>query len=196
MHFHFTILTNVTYNPKIKRLFEVITHFLSILSMCYNHWWVVFFQQGLYYSYFKTLVSASTAMEGLHAIMYDNITEFPSTINTLKRFNLYPEVRFLKKHNFLLKCRSECNFGKFKNTWQFDLDDISGQTHGMHPQRAVIGHLKSSRAVWYWFPNWVFIMYMYSKTLSSVDPWPGDISAQIGFNSKPPLIDRHLLLKM
>jgi len=58
--------------------------------------WLFFFVshviQGLYYSYFKTVVNAATFQEALFDIMNDNVTEFPNVINTLQRFNLYPEV--------------------------------------------------------------------------------------------------------
>ena len=37
-------------------------------------------------------MEAPTFIGGVHAIMNCNVTEFPDTINTLKRFNLYPEV--------------------------------------------------------------------------------------------------------
>ena len=50
-------------------------------------------EQGLYYSYFKTLVEAPTYLDGLRQLYANNLTEYPNTINTLKRFNLYPEVK-------------------------------------------------------------------------------------------------------
>lgn len=46
----------------------------------------------MYFSYYKTIVTAPTFFNGLEQIMNDNVTEFGHTINTLQRFNLYPEV--------------------------------------------------------------------------------------------------------
>nr|CAD7423811.1 unnamed protein product [Timema monikensis] len=47
---------------------------------------------GLYYSYYKTLVEARTFYEGLVHLTTDNSTEYPTVINVIGRFNVYPEI--------------------------------------------------------------------------------------------------------
>ncbi|KAF7687993.1 hypothetical protein HF521_013999 [Silurus meridionalis] len=47
---------------------------------------------GLYYSYYKQMLSAKSIQEGLYELINDNTTESMRTINILQRMNIYQEV--------------------------------------------------------------------------------------------------------
>uniref|UniRef100_A0A0N5A8E4 C-mannosyltransferase dpy-19 n=1 Tax=Syphacia muris TaxID=451379 RepID=A0A0N5A8E4_9BILA len=79
-------------------------------------------EMGLYYSYYKTLVTAPTYFNGLYQLTHDNITEYGHTINTLKRFNLYPEVR-------LQSCPEMLNFKVFLGAAYRIFDSVTKTLH-------------------------------------------------------------------
>ncbi|XP_035209857.1 putative C-mannosyltransferase DPY19L2P1, partial [Stegodyphus dumicola] len=74
-------------------------------------------EMGLYYFYYKALTEAPSFLEGMHAIRNDNLTEYPSVINTLERFTLYPEVVLAASYRNIIAIANFFNVS-LKECWQ------------------------------------------------------------------------------
>ncbi|GAB0092260.1 C-mannosyltransferase dpy-19 homolog [Sergentomyia squamirostris] len=49
-------------------------------------------EHSLYYSFYKRLAEAKSFARGLETLINDNLTEYPSTINSIHKFHIYPEI--------------------------------------------------------------------------------------------------------
>nr|CAD7596392.1 unnamed protein product [Timema genevievae] len=120
-------------------------------------------EMGLYYSYYKTLIEAPTIYEGLYNLTHDNFTEYPLTINTLQRFNLYPEVlaaflyhAYLKTMNYLGRPTKQC--------WQVERGQgLSPVTSCEGPGDPIYFYLEF---VWIFAGLTVMVIFIYGTFLS------------------------------
>ncbi|XGW15299.1 hypothetical protein V3C99_001072 [Haemonchus contortus] len=81
-------------------------------------------EMGLYYSYYKTIIEAPSFLDGLRLITHDNVTEYGHTINTLKRFNLYPEVILSYAYRIFKRTANALNW-KMERCWTVNRGDLS-----------------------------------------------------------------------
>uniref|UniRef100_A0AAF5I098 Serine/threonine-protein kinase receptor n=1 Tax=Strongyloides stercoralis TaxID=6248 RepID=A0AAF5I098_STRER len=105
------LLISVCHSYYLSVLYENDIHFSYLADfereMAYRT------EMGLYFSYYKTIVKSESFISGIEKIIHDNVTEYGHEINTLNRFNLYPEVilgflyRNFKNLNDIFKFTSE-----------------------------------------------------------------------------------------
>ncbi|EJD76141.1 dumpy-19 [Loa loa] len=115
-----TLIPAVLNYSHISTLFENDRHFSHLADfereMAYRT------EMGLYYSFYKKLISEPSFLETLNQITNDNVTEYGHTINTLKRFNLYPEVILGIAFKLFKKIANE-NHWVLEQCWQVKRGD-------------------------------------------------------------------------
>ena len=95
-----SILLSLIYFQVITLLFENDRHFSHLSPV--EREMSLRTEMAFYYNYFKRIADPSdqihtnlthvSVYHSIRTILNDNLTEFPNTINALKKFNIYPEV--------------------------------------------------------------------------------------------------------
>ncbi|KJP84970.1 hypothetical protein AK88_05393, partial [Plasmodium fragile] len=49
-------------------------------------------EESFYFSFYDDIVNAETYLEGIKLLIHDDRSEYPNTINAIRRFNIYPEI--------------------------------------------------------------------------------------------------------
>ncbi|PIC40487.1 hypothetical protein B9Z55_011813 [Caenorhabditis nigoni] len=80
-------------------------------------------EMGLYYSYYKTIITAPSFLEGVQLITRDTVTEHGHEINTLNRFNLYPEVILAFLYRPFRALAKSANW-QVETCWQVNRGDL------------------------------------------------------------------------
>ncbi|CRG93382.1 conserved Plasmodium membrane protein, unknown function [Plasmodium gallinaceum] len=53
---------------------------------------LLYSEEAFYFSFYNDIIKANTYKEGLNLLINDTRSEYPDTINAIKRFNIYPEI--------------------------------------------------------------------------------------------------------
>ncbi|EUD66599.1 hypothetical protein C922_02920 [Plasmodium inui San Antonio 1] len=49
-------------------------------------------EESFYFSFYDDIVKSETYLEGIKLLIHDERSEYPNTINAIRRFNIYPEI--------------------------------------------------------------------------------------------------------
>lgn len=119
-------------------------------------------EHGLYYSYYKTLVEADDFRSGMKMIFNDNLTEFPSTINAVKKFNIHPEIIIGFLYQQFMNITN--HFGwKTSTCWSVDRGDIEPIISCEGLGEPIYFYLEF---VWYLSGMTIFLLFVYGSYLS------------------------------
>ncbi|KAG4078203.1 hypothetical protein HA402_002255 [Bradysia odoriphaga] len=112
---------------------------------------------ALYYSYYKTIADAPDFMSGFNKLLRDNRTEYPSSLNTIYRFHIFPEIvlGYLYKYFMAVTTYFEIS----TKTCLFIDGYASCEGLGV----PIYFYLE---AVWYMGGFTVFVLFMYATHLS------------------------------
>jgi C-mannosyltransferase DPY19L len=123
---------------------------------------------GLYYFYYKTIVSEVDFDRGMERILRDNLTEYPRTINPIKKYHIYPEIltaflytNFMNLSNFLNLSKELCWAIQNRRAGDISDDDVLYACDVL--EDPIYFYLS---IVWFLSGLTVFLLYIYGTLLS------------------------------